>query len=423
MQYGLIGEKLGHSFSKEIHEQLANYTYDLHPLTKEEFLAFMENKEFKAINVTIPYKKDVIPYLDVIDKNAETIGAVNTIVNKDGKLHGYNTDYDGFLYMIKKHHINLCNKKVLILGNGGACAAVKAVVKNMQAKEMILVSRSANNGAISYEECFKNHLDAQVIINTTPVGMYPNNDDCPIDLDLFPLCSAVIDVIYNPLITTLCMQAKEKNIPYVMGLEMLVAQAKYAVEHFLDIKLEDQCIDKIYKDMLLERTNIVLIGMPSAGKTTVGKLLSKKMNRSYIDIDEEIIKDTHMSIPAIFETSGEAGFREIETLTTKKVAKQNNSIICCGGGIIKKKENMTTLKQNGICFFLDRDLSLLVTNDPNRPLSSSKEAIKAMYKERYPLYMNYADICIDNNTSLENAVERISDTFTKYILESEVDEV
>lgn len=249
MEYGLIGEKLGHSFSKEIHEQLADYTYDLTPLTKEEFKPFMEKHDFKAINVTIPYKQDVIPYLDEIDESARNIGAVNTIVNKDGKLIGHNTDFLGFLYMCRKHNVDMEGKKVLVIGNGGASKAICAAVKHMNAAKLVIVDIVPAKGVITYEECLSNHTDAEIIVNTSPVGMFPKVDASPLDLTPFTKCSAVLDVIYNPLTTKLTKQAMELGMTAVNGLEMLVAQAKYAVEYFLDKDIDDSVIDPIYKDI------------------------------------------------------------------------------------------------------------------------------------------------------------------------------
>lgn len=249
MDYGLIGEKLGHSLSKPIHESLADYTYEIHPLTREEFKVFMEEKPFQAINVTIPYKKDVIPYLDSMDENARAIGAVNTIVNTDGKLRGYNTDFSGFDYMVVRHGVLLRDKKVIVLGNGGAAQAIKAVVRKHQAGEMVVVDIVNDGESISYEECYEKHTDADVIINTSPVGMYPNTDASPVDLTRFPSCRAVMDVVYNPLTTKLVAQAKELGMTGVNGLEMLVAQAKYAVEIFLGIKIDDNRIQEIYEEV------------------------------------------------------------------------------------------------------------------------------------------------------------------------------
>lgn len=249
MDYGLIGEKLGHSYSKDIHEMLADYTYDICPLTKEEFHSFMEKREFQAINVTIPYKQDVIPYLSEMDENAAAIGAVNTIVNKEGKLYGHNTDFSGFLYMLKKHDISVQGKKCVVLGDGGASKAVVAVLKKNGAKEIIIVDIIKTESAITYEELFEKHTDAEFVANTSPVGMYPNCDASPVDLTKFPKCEAVVDVIYNPLETKLIAQAKSLGMTGVNGLEMLVAQALYAIEFFLDTKLEETQIDEVYQKL------------------------------------------------------------------------------------------------------------------------------------------------------------------------------
>ena len=255
MEYGLIGEKLGHSYSKDIHEMLADYTYDLHPLSKEEFKTFMEEHAFQAINVTIPYKQDVIPYLDEMDENAKSIGAVNTIVNKNGKLCGHNTDFSGFMYMLKKHNITIEGKKCVVLGDGGASKAVVAVLKKMGAKEIVIVDIIKTASAITYEECFEKHTDAEFIANTSPVGMYPKCDNSPVDLARFPKCQAVADVIYNPLETKLIAQAKELGMTGVNGLEMLVAQALYAVEFFLDTKLDESKIDEVFQTIYKEKSN------------------------------------------------------------------------------------------------------------------------------------------------------------------------
>ena len=250
MDYGLIGEKLGHSYSKIIHEKLADYTYDLCPLSKEEFKDFMEKREFKAINVTIPYKKDVIPYLKEMDESATAIGAVNTIVNKEGNLYGYNTDMPGFIYMVNQNKIQMKDKKVVVLGNGGAAQAIKAAVQKLGAREMIVVDVVPAEGVISYDECFTHHTDADILVNTSPVGMYPKVDASPVDLTAFPHCQAVLDVIYNPITTKLVAQARELGMIGVTGLEMLVAQALYAVEIFLQNDIPEEKIQEIYKEIL-----------------------------------------------------------------------------------------------------------------------------------------------------------------------------
>lgn len=424
MKYGLIGEHLGHSFSKQIQTRIAeienvkDYDYQLVELDKEEFKEFMEKKDFKGINVTIPYKKDVIPYLDEMDESAKAIGAVNTIINVDGKLKGYNTDFGGFLYMVKAHNVHMEGKKVLIIGNGGACAAVKAVCKHENAKDIVIVSRSANRGAISYNEMYTSHLDADIVVNTSPVGMFPNIVNAPIDVSWFHKLECVLDVVYNPILTRLCFEAQEADIKRVIGLEMLIAQAKYAFEIFENMSFDDSIIDEIKKEMLKDRCNIVLIGMPSAGKTTIGKILEEKLGKEFFDLDDMIIAKAGKSIPEIFQESGEAGFRAIETEVAIEASKMNNKIIATGGGVVKHKVNMDFLRLNGITIFIDRDIDKLISSDPNRPLSSSKQALQQMYKERYPLYQKYAAYIAVNNANIDETVDDIVNAYHSILIDA-----
>ena len=424
MKYGLIGEHLGHSFSKQIQTRIAeienvkDYDYQLVELDKEEFKEFMEKKDFKGINVTIPYKKDVIPYLDEMDESAKAIGAVNTIINVDGKLKGYNTDFGGFLYMVKAHNVHMEGKKVLIIGNGGACAAVKAVCKHENAKDIVIVSRSANRGAIGYDEMYTSHLDADIVVNTSPVGMFPNIANAPIDVSWFHKLECVLDVVYNPILTRLCFEAQEADIKRVIGLEMLIAQAKYTFEIFENMSFDDSIIDEIKKEMLKDRCNIVLIGMPSAGKTTIGKTLEEKLGKEFFDLDDMIIAKAGKSIPEIFQESGEAGFRAIETEVAIEASKMNNKIIATGGGVVKHKVNMDFLRLNGITIFIDRDIDKLISSDPNRPLSSSKQALQQMYKERYPLYQKYAAYIAVNNANIEETVDDIVNAYHSILIDA-----
>ena len=427
MKYGLIGEHLGHSFSKQIQTRIAeienvkDYDYQLVELDKEEFKEFMEKKDFKGINVTIPYKKDVIPYLDEMDESAKAIGAVNTIINVDGKLKGYNTDFGGFLYMVKAHNVHMEGKKVLIIGNGGACAAVKAVCKHENAKDIVIVSRSANRGAIGYDEMYTSHLDADIVVNTSPVGMFPNIVNAPIDVSWFHKLECVLDVVYNPILTRLCFEAQEADIKRVIGLEMLIAQAKYTFEIFKNMSFDDSIIDEIKKEMLKDRCNIVLIGMPSAGKTTIGKMLEEKLGKEFFDLDDMIIAKAGKSIPEIFQESGEAGFRAIETEVAMEASKMNNKIIATGGGVVKHKINMDFLRLNGITIFIDRDIDKLISSDPNRPLSSSKQALQQMYKERYPLYQKYAAYVAVNNANIEETVDDIVNAYHSILIDAVAD--
>lgn len=411
MRYGLIGEKLGHSFSKIIHEKLCGYTYDLIPLKREEVDGFMKRREFAAINVTIPYKETVLPYLTYVDPSAKAIGAVNTVVNRSGLLYGYNTDFAGIEYMLDRHGFALQDKKVLILGSGGTCKTSTAVARHRGVRELYIVSRSPSEGQITYEQAYAEHADADVIFNTTPVGMYPKLDNSPIDLSRFPRLSAVVDVIYNPLKTALLQQADALSIPNCDGLEMLVAQAKYAAERFIDVTLSDACIASVYAELCADRKNIALIGMPSCGKSTIGQLLAKETGKKFVDVDELIVQNAGKSIVEIFAQVGEPGFRALEKEALRQVAGQNGLIIATGGGIIKDEDNVRLLRHNSTVFFLDRALENLVTSDPARPLSSSEEAVQAMYIQRLPLYRKYAHHIISNNGDMTATVQEIKEKF------------
>lgn len=413
MEYGLIGEKLGHSFSKTIHEQLAGYTYELRPLSKEEVGPFLTSKEFRAINVTIPYKETVIPYCDEVDPAALAIGAVNTIVNRNGRLWGCNTDFSGFLYLLASHRISLEGKKVLVLGTGATSKTVCAAARHLGAKEITVVSRKEGLGHITYLEAAK-RADTQIILNASPVGMYPENDGLSVDLDNYPNLEGVADVIYNPLRTNLVIEAKRRGIAAAGGLSMLVAQAKYAIEFFLDTKIEDEKIAQITASILKEKTNIVLIGMPSSGKTSVGKGVSKLFGLPFVDIDREIEKEAGMPIPQIFAEFGEDYFRDLEERVTARFAKEGGQVLSTGGGVIKRISNVNRLRQNGVVFYLDRSLYKLKTGG-HRPLSTDRYALGKMKREREPLYLAACDRRIKNNGRFYNAVNRIKESYHEII--------
>ena len=410
MRYGLIGEKLGHSFSKIIHEKLADYTYDLIPLSLEELDVFMREKEFSAINVTIPYKETVIPYLDEVDPKAAKMGAVNTVVQRNGKIFGYNTDYFGFRYMLEHNHIQIAGKKVLVLGRGGASKAVIAVLEDMGAAEIHTIYYKIAEDSISYETCYALHTDAQVIVNTTPVGMYPNSGHTPIDLTPFTKLEAVADVVYNPLRTRLVLDAEEKGCQAIGGLEMLVGQAKYAVEIFLDQSLPEDSIDVVYKDLMAERRNLVLIGMSGCGKSTLGKLAAEKLGKTFVDTDAEIIKRIGMSIADYFAAYGEDSFRKVESEVVQEISTQNNLVISTGGGVIKNPENIRWLKGNGTVIWIQRDPELLESGN-GRPLVPDQEAVRRLYKERLPLYTAAAETIIENDGNEEEALQKILTAF------------
>ena len=407
MKYGLIAERLGHSFSKIIHARLADYEYELCELTPSEVDGFIKAREFSAINVTIPYKEKVIPYLDFISEQAQMIGAVNTIVNKNGKLFGYNTDFFGMTALIEKIGVDIREKKVLILGTGGTSKTSCAVCKSLGAKSIYIVSRSEKNGAITYAQSYENHSDADVIINTTPLGMYPNIDGMPIDISKFPNLSGVIDAIYNPLRTRLVSEAKKRGILADGGLYMLVMQAVAACELFLDKKLSSGIGQRVYDEILSDKENIVLIGMPGSGKSTIGRLIAEKTGRAFYDLDDEIVKCSGRDIPEIFRSEGEKVFRDIESrVLSERLASLGGAVIATGGGAVLRSENVDALKLNGRLYFLDRPLCQLLPT-PDRPTASSKEAIEARYRERLPIYKKVADVALATDGIAEHAVKDI----------------
>lgn len=406
MKYGLIGGKLGHSFSREIHARIADYHYELCELTYQGVDALLKERAFKGINVTIPYKETVIPYLDCISENAKKIGAVNTIVNRAGKLYGYNTDYAGAKALIEHAGVGMEGKKALILGTGGTSKTLRTVAADMGAREICIVSRSPRGNEISYEDAAKKHADAQVIVNTTPVGMYPAGDAMPIQIEKYSNLSGVIDVIYNPLRTRLVLEAQKRNIPAEGGLYMLSAQAVYASALFTGADLDEALIERTYRAALHLKQNIVFIGMPTCGKTTIGEMLSRRMHREYLDTDAMIVQKQGRSIPEIFETLGENAFREMESQMIQIAAQKNGVIISTGGGAAMDAQNVEALRQNGLIVFLDRPLELL-TATSDRPLSSSMEALKKRFRERYPTYCSVCDLQIENDGAPEETVERI----------------
>jgi len=409
-QYGLIGGKLGHSFSKVIHNQIADYQYDLIELTSEELKDFMIKKDFKAVNVTLPYKQELIPYLDEMSQAAKDIGAVNCIRNEGGRLIGHNTDFDGLMALIKYLGLELKNKWVLILGTGGTSDTANAVCQTLGASRVIKVSRSGKNGSITYGEAIENCKGVEIIINTTPCGMYPDNYSAAIDLTHFPNLEGVVDVVYNPLRTSLVYQALELGLKAQGGLYMLVAQAVKASEFFLKTEYDDELIEKIYMNLLKEKTNIVLTGMPASGKTTIGRILERKLDRKLIDTDDLIETKSGMKISEIFERYGETYFRNLETEAVKEASKECGVIISTGGGVVLRQENVRALKQNGLVFFNNRDVNKLIPTD-NRPTALSKEAILKRFEERYQTYKSTADYVISNNKSAEDVANKILEVF------------
>lgn len=399
--YGLLGEKLGHSFSPQIHARLGDYPYELFAVAPENLADFMTQRAFDGLNVTIPYKKAVLPYLAELSDNAKRIGAVNTItVLPDGTLRGDNTDYDGFLYLVTHSGIAVAGKKVLVLGSGGASLPVLAVLSDLGARTLVNISRSGEN---NYQN-IQRHFDADVIVNTTPVGMFPNNLESPLSLDGFQNLLGVIDIIYNPQKTKLLLDAERLGIPTASGLPMLVAQAFCAAELFLKKPLADERIEQIYGDLQREMQNIVLVGMPGCGKSSVGKVLAQRLRRPFKDADAEIVRRAEKSIPDIFASCGESGFRALETEVLADLCRQSGGVIATGGGAVTRPENTDILRQNSRVIFINRACEALPT--AGRPLSQ-KTAPAVLFQTRLPLYRAICDVEIDGNASIQTVTDRI----------------
>lgn len=410
MEYGLIGEKLAHSFSKIVHEKIADYSYELTEVPNDRFDRFMKSADFKAINVTIPYKQAVIPYLNEISDTARRIGAVNTIVNHGGRLCGYNTDFSGLKALILKNGISLQNKKVLVLGSGGTSKTAFAASESLGAREIYRVSRGGRDGAVTYDTAVSQHSDAEIIINTTPCGMYPNIGKTAVNINLFPNLEGAVDAVYNPLSSALVTAAREKGITACGGLYMLVAQAVYASEKFTGTHFPENVIDSVFSEISLQKTNLVLIGMPGCGKTTAGKLLAKRLNKRFYDSDDEIVKCAGITVPEYFAKYGEQGFRELESRVLRGLAAEQSAVIATGGGAVLNYENIRLLKENGVIVFIDRPLERLVTSS-DRPLSKNREMLEKRYNERYDIYCRAADIKIAASDDLSENIDKIYGAF------------
>ena len=398
-KYGCIGKKLTHSFSREIHAQLADYAYDLIELSEEEIPPFFEKRDFAAINVTIPYKQTVIPYLDEVSPVAQRIGAVNTIVNRDGRLYGYNTDYYGMKALIEKTGVEMAGKKVLILGTGGTSKTANVVASDMGAAEILTVSRRKSEDHITYEEAVSGHADAQVIINTTPSGMYPDCGAKPIDVFAFDALEGVIDAVYNPLSTNLILDARKKGAKAEGGLYMLVMQAVVAAEKFLDVKIEKEKADGVFARVLAAKENIVLTGMPGSGKSTVGKLMNLE-GFEFIDTDAEIEKRCGCTIAELIRSRGEKAFRDFESEVIRDVSSVGCRIISTGGGAVLREENIRCLKRSGKIYFINAGLHRLrATSD--RPLSDTDEKLAALYAQRLGIYRATADVVVPDMAAPE----------------------
>ena len=400
MRCGLLGKKLGHSYSPQIHSYFSDYTYELFEKSPEELEFFLKHGDFSGLNVTMPYKKDVIPYLDELSDRAAELGAVNTIVRRnDGTLIGHNTDYFGFQSMLNRSGLQVAGKKVLVLGSGGASATAVAVLKK-QGSNVVVISR---NGESNYNN-LEQHADASVIVNTTPVGMYPNVGVSPVELALFHELEGVLDVVYNPARTQLLLDAEERGLIANNGLWMLVAQAKESAEWFTGTTISDNKIADIHRILQKQMENLVLVGMPGCGKSTIGSLLANLLNKKFVDEDEVVAKQAGMTIPEIFATSGEKGFRDLETRVLSELGKESGMVIATGGGCVTRQENYPFLHQNGRILWIRRDIEKLPVN--GRPLSQ-RGNLEEMYRIRRPHYEAFADYSVDNDGSQEETVAQI----------------
>ncbi len=405
LKCGLIGEKLGHSFSPQIHNKLADYDYALFEMKEDDVARFLKTGDFHAVNVTIPYKKTVIPYLSEISEEARRIGAVNTITRlPDGGLRGDNTDYYGFAYTVRKSGIEIKGKKVLVLGSGGASMTARTVAADLGASEVVIISRGGENNYGNLEK----HADCGVIINTTPVGMYPHTGVSPVDLGLFPHLTGALDMIYNPAKTAFLLDAEKRGIPNANGLTMLVAQAKAACERFLGTAVDDSVIDRITEEIRKDTLNITLVGMPGVGKTTIGKAVAAALGRKFVDTDDVIVERAGKPIPEIFAEEGEAAFRKLESEVIADVTKESGLVIATGGGAPTIAANVNPIRQNSVVFFLKRDVATLPKD--GRPVSQSRD-LAELYAERLPKYRAVADHELDCSNNADENRDKILQIF------------
>ncbi len=400
MNCGLLGGKLGHSYSPQIHSYLGEYSYTLFEKAPNELESFLKHGDFTGLNVTIPYKKDVIPYCDTLSPVARQLGAVNTIVRRqDGMLIGHNSDLFGFSSLISYSGINVSGKKVLVLGSGGASNTTVFALKEMGAN-VVVISRSGENHYNNLER----HADASVIVNTTPVGMYPHVGISPVSLEYFPKLEGVLDLIYNPGKTQLLLDAESLGIPCFNGLWMLVAQAVESAQWFTSEPISESLIPVIHRKLQRQMENIILIGMPGCGKSTIGKQLAQTLNKSFVDADACIETEAGCTIPEIFAKCDEEAFRALESRVLKKLGKRSGLVIATGGGCVTRPENYPYLHQNGTIVWIKRDISLLATD--GRPLSQNG-SLEQMYQKRQPLYQTFSDITVENDDSVADAVNTI----------------
>ena len=405
MEYGLIGSKLGHSYSPGIHARLGSYDYRLYERTEDEFIELLSRRDFRGLNVTIPYKVTAYERCDELSDTAREVGCVNTLLVKpDGALYGHNTDIGGFIALARRAGVAIEGRKCVILGSGGTSRTARAACRRLGAREIVVVSR---RGPVDYEALYRDHADAEVLINTTPVGMYPNNGPSPVDLTRLPRLTGVLDVIYNPDRTALILDAEARGLPCAGGLYMLVGQAREAAEVFTGRAIPDEVTDEIYGDLRAGVLNLVLIGMPGSGKSRVGQALADRLGRRLVDSDEEVVRRAGMSIPELFRRQGEKAFRDLESQVIADLCKEKSLVVATGGGAVLREENVRAMRQNGVTVMLERSLGALPMD--GRPLSSSRQALEAMWQVREPFYRKAADACVDNNGTLDATIEAVKE--------------
>ena len=407
MEYGLIGEKLGHSYSQMIHARLADYRYELKEVAPERLDAFIEARNFRGLNVTIPYKQAVMKHCAELSPEAMEVGSVNTlIVRPDGSLFGHNTDIDGFIYMLRRGEIDPAGAKTVILGSGGTSLTARAALTRLGAREIVTVSRK---GPVDYAALYAEHADAEILVNATPVGMYPKNGASPVELDRLPKVRGVADVIYNPEKTALILAAQAKGIPAVSGLSMLVAQAREAAELFAGHAIPAGRVEDIVSEIGAQTLNLILVGMPGCGKSTLGQAVAAALQREFVDCDAEIVRRAGKSIPEIFAQDGEGAFRTLESGVLADVCRGHGLVISTGGGAVLRAENRNAMRQNGRVCLIRRALALLPRD--GRPLSASEDAVARLWEARRAAYETAADFPVENDGTVEEAAEKIREGF------------
>ena len=407
MEYGLIGEKLGHSYSHMIHARLADYRYELKEVAPERLDAFIEARNFRGLNVTIPYKQAVMKHCAELSPEAMEVGSVNTlIVRPDGSLFGHNTDIDGFIYMLRRGEIDPAGAKAVIFGSGGTSLTARAALTRLGAREIVTVSRK---GPVDYAALYAEHADAEILVNATPVGMYPKNGASPVELDRLPKVRGVADVIYNPEKTALILAAQAKGIPAVSGLSMLVAQAREAAELFAGHAIPAGRVEDIVSEIGAQTLNLILVGMPGCGKSTLGQAVAAALQREFVDCDAEIVRRAGKSIPEIFAQDGEGAFRALESGVLADVCRGHGLVISTGGGAVLRAENRDAMRQNGRVCLIRRALALLPRD--GRPLSASEDAVARLWEARRAAYETAADFPVENDGTVEAAAEKIREGF------------